>query len=315
MGASILVVDDSRLDRRLTEECLRRCGYGVTTASDGYEALERLELHPVDLVVTDLTMPGIDGFELLQRIKQRSQPLPVILVTSSGSEGVVTRALRAGADDYVSKAHLPDQLPAATERLLEIAHESRKRRQAEEWITRQQVSYQLTNDRQQVTGIVRRLCEYGLSMGCLGPQDEIRVSVALEEALLNAIIHGNLEVSSKLREEEGDEFEQLIALRRADDYYARRRVRVDCDITREEARFRIADEGPGFDVRKLPDPRDPERMLLASGRGVLMMRAFMDEVDYNDRGNVVTLVKRRRDELSSAHRNGGDVHRLACASA
>ena len=131
-------------------------------------------------------------------------------------------------------------------------------------------------------------------MGVLGSQDEIRVSVALEEALLNAIIHGNLEVSSKLREEEGDAFEQLIAIRRADDYYSRRRVRIDCDVSRDEVRYLIADDGPGFDVSKLPDPRDPERILLASGRGVLMMRAFMDDVQYNDRGNAVTLIKRRQ---------------------
>jgi CheY-like chemotaxis protein len=293
MSANILVVDDSRLDRRLTEECLRRAGYTVTPAGDAREALERMQLHPIDLIVTDVTMPDVDGFELLRQIKARDAALPVILVTSGGSEATVTEALRAGADDYVSKSQFPEQLPPAVERLLEIAHDARRRRQTESWITRQHVSYELTNDRRQVTGIVRRLCEYGLQMGCLDAKDEIRVSVALEEALLNAIIHGNLEVSSKLREEEGDAFERLISLRQADDYYARRRVHIDCEVTRDEVRYSIADDGPGFDVRKLPDPRDPERLLLASGRGVLMMRAFMDEVEYNDRGNLVRLVKRR----------------------
>jgi CheY-like chemotaxis protein len=298
MGASVLVVDDSRLDRRLTEECLRRAGYAVTSAGDAREALSRLDLHPVDLVVTDLTMPGMDGFELLRRIKCISRTLPVILVTSSGSEAVVVEALRAGADDYVSKTCLPEQLPTSVHRLLEIAHETRRRRMTEQWLMRQQVSYHLENDREQVGGIVRRLCEYGLSMGAIGTEDEIRVSVALEEALLNAIIHGNLEVSSALREEASDAYDRLIAERRADDHYASRRVRIDCEVTREQVRYRIADEGRGFDVSKLPDPRDPDRLMLASGRGVLMMRAFMDEVEYNATGNVVTLVKRRAVEAN-----------------
>jgi anti-sigma regulatory factor (Ser/Thr protein kinase) len=235
----------------------------------------------------------MNGVELLQRIKQGERPLPVILVTSSGSEAVVTEALRAGADDYVSKSYLPEQLPTSVHRLLELAHERRRRRLTEQWITRQHVTYHLANEREQVGGIVRRLCEYGLSMGAIGPQDEIRVSVALEEALLNAIIHGNLEVSSRLREEEGDVFDRLIQERKQDERYAHRRVRVECEVTRDEVRYLIDDEGPGFDVSKLPDPRDPERILLASGRGVLMMRAFMDEVEYNTRGNAVTLVKRR----------------------
>ena len=121
MSAHILVVDDSRLDRRLTEECLRREGHTVSCAVDAASALERLGLHPIDLVVTDLSMPEMDGLELLRRIKQREPALPVVLVTSSGTEAVVTEALRAGADDYVSKTHLPDQLPAAVGRLLEIA--------------------------------------------------------------------------------------------------------------------------------------------------------------------------------------------------
>ena len=298
MGANLLVVDDSRLDRHLTEETLRRCDYNVTTASDAHEALERLDLHPVDLVVTDFQMPEIDGIELLRRIKSREETLPVILVTGSGSEAVVTEALRAGADDFVNKSHLQEQLSASVERLLEIAHETRRRRESEQWITRHHVTFSLDNDRTGMTGLVSRLCEYGLGMGVLSPQDEIRVSVALEEALLNAIIHGNLEVSSKLREEEGSAYEDLIALRQQDPRYARRRVLVDCDATREQIRYHIVDEGPGFDVSKLPDPRDPERIMLASGRGVLMMRAFMDEVEYNATGNAVTLIKRRPAEES-----------------
>jgi CheY-like chemotaxis protein len=293
MGASILVVDDSRLDRRLTEECLRRAGHLVTTASDPREALSRIELHPVDLVVTDLTMPGMDGLELLRRVKSGTRTIPVILTTGSSSESIVTAALRAGADDYVAKHDIPEQLTESVSRLLSLLHEARRRRQSEQWLVRQQISFQLANDRDQVGSVVRRLCECGLSLGALGPEDEIRVSVALEEALLNAIIHGNLEVSSALREEEGGAYEQLIAERRRDARYGSRRVRVDCDASRTEVRYQIADEGPGFDVARLPDPRDPERIHLASGRGVLMMRAFMDEVEYNTRGNVVTLVKRR----------------------
>ncbi|MCA9056246.1 MAG: ATP-binding protein, partial [Planctomycetaceae bacterium] len=211
-------------------------------------------------------------------------------------------ALRSGADDFVNKSQLAEQLPVAVERLLEIAHETRRRRECERWITRQLVQFTLGNDRTQVTGLVARLCEFGLSLGAIHGQEEIRVSVALEEALLNAIIHGNLEVSSQLREEEGGAYDRLITIRQQDAHYAHRRVSIECEATRDEVRYLITDEGPGFDVTRLPDPRDPDRMLLASGRGVLMMRAFMDEVVYNERGNAVTLVKRRR--TSETVRNG-----------
>ena len=70
-----------------------------------------------------------------------------------------------------------------------------------------------------------------------------------------------------------------------------RRVYVEAHLSRTEARFIVRDEGSGFDPGTLPDPRDPENLLKVSGRGVLIMRTFMDEVRFNSNGNEVTLVK------------------------
>jgi len=67
-------------------------------------------------------------------------------------------------------------------------------------------------------------------------------------------------------------------------------VRLNCS----EACFTIRDEGPGFDPSKLPDPTDPENLLKASGRGLLLIKTFMDEVTHSANGNQITMVKRRR---------------------
>jgi anti-sigma regulatory factor (Ser/Thr protein kinase) len=120
----------------------------------------------------------------------------------------------------------------------------------------------------------------------------MRLSVAIEEALTNAIIHGNLEVNSELRESANGAYEQLIDERRSLECFAERRVYITCQTNRVEARIVIRDEGPGFDVARLPDPRAREQLDRASGRGVLLMRAFLDAVEYNAAGNQVTLVKR-----------------------
>jgi anti-sigma regulatory factor (Ser/Thr protein kinase) len=77
-------------------------------------------------------------------------------------------------------------------------------------------------------------------------------------------------------------------------------VEIVCDVTPHEVRYQITDEGPGFDVALVPDPRDEDRIDIASGRGLLMMRAFMDEVIFNDQGNQVTLVKRRAPQSAMA---------------
>lgn len=292
MRAHILVVDDSAVERRLLEEYLRRAGHEVAVAADAGEALRRLQLHPVDLVVTDLLMPEVDGLELLRRIRTRLPAVPVILVTGNGGEAEAVSALRAGASDYVRKEHLQAELHPAVLRVVKLLQDRRRRQQVESWIVRTHTSFRIGSDRQQVSSLVRRLCELGSALGAIREADEIRVAVALEEALLNAIVHGNLEVSSRLRECEDDSYERMISQRRAHPVYGRRQVQVDCDVSTTEVRYRITDEGPGFNVANLPDPRQPDRVELASGRGVLMMRTFMDEVAYNGRGNEVTLVKR-----------------------
>jgi anti-sigma regulatory factor (Ser/Thr protein kinase) len=66
-----------------------------------------------------------------------------------------------------------------------------------------------------------------------------------------------------------------------------------------EATFVIQDEGPGFDPASLPDPTDPENLDKVSGRGLLLMRTFMDEVSYNDRGNQVTMIKRTVADIAA----------------
>jgi anti-sigma regulatory factor (Ser/Thr protein kinase) len=147
--------------------------------------------------------------------------------------------------------------------------------------------------RRAVTRIIQRMLVAADHLDWLTPRDRLYVGVALEEALLNAVIHGNLEVSSALREADDDSFERLVEKRQAEGHYSSRLVTVQMDCNRSCMRVQVEDEGPGFDVARLPDPRSPDRMDLQSGRGVLMMRSFMDHVEYSGRGNKVSLVKRR----------------------
>jgi anti-sigma regulatory factor (Ser/Thr protein kinase) len=122
--------------------------------------------------------------------------------------------------------------------------------------------------------------------------EQLRVGVALDEALLNAYFHGNMEVSSKLRETNYHEFFDLAERRSKEAPYKERRIWVSARYSHVEATFTIRDDGPGFDISSLPDPRDPMYLDRPHGRGLLLMRTFLDDVRYNERGNEVTLVKR-----------------------
>jgi anti-sigma regulatory factor (Ser/Thr protein kinase) len=120
----------------------------------------------------------------------------------------------------------------------------------------------------------------------------LRIAVALREALSNAVLHGNLEVSSELRAHDERGYYALMEKRKSEEPFEDRYVYVSVEESPAEAVYIIRDEGPGFDPASLPDPTDPANLERASGRGLLLIRTFMDEVRHNKRGNEITLVKR-----------------------
>jgi two-component system NtrC family response regulator len=112
-------VDDDESLRRVTEVQLQQGGYQVLTAASGQEALELLQKRPVELVVTDLKMPGMSGLELLKRIRADYPELVVIVVTAFGTIETAVEAMRAGAYDYVTKPVHIEELKLTIGRALE----------------------------------------------------------------------------------------------------------------------------------------------------------------------------------------------------
>jgi two-component system response regulator AtoC len=113
----VLVVDDEAAVRFTLQEVLVERGHEVVACASGREALAQLD--GVDAVVTDLTMPGMDGLALLAAIRERDASLPVTLLTAHGSEKVAVAAMKAGAYDYATKPFDIDEIAAVVERALE----------------------------------------------------------------------------------------------------------------------------------------------------------------------------------------------------
>jgi two-component system KDP operon response regulator KdpE len=107
----VLVVDDEPAIVRLVKAKLTADGYAVITADRGEQALALLEDERPDLIVLDLMMPGIDGFETLRRIRMESQ-VPVVMLTARAGDADRLKGFHSGADDYVTKPFNPDELAA-----------------------------------------------------------------------------------------------------------------------------------------------------------------------------------------------------------
>ena len=212
-------------------------------------------------------------------------------MTSQGSEEIAFQALQLGAASYVPKTFLQDSLRDTVHKVLQASINESYYQKAMECLARSERVFSLANDPALFTPLIVHFQEECVALGICNHADRVRLGVGLGEALTNALFHGNLELNSSLRETDADAYHHLAETRRHQSPYQERRIEVEVRLAGGKAVFVIRDEGPGFDPTALPDPTDPANLERVTGRGILLMQAFMDRVDFNARGNEVTMVK------------------------
>jgi CheY-like chemotaxis protein len=301
--AKILVVDDSAVDRHLAGNLLAKSlgfsapeiatGMAVAYAAGGREALHAIEQDPPDLVLTDLQMPEMSGLELVEEVRRRFPLVPVILMTAHGSEEIALAALGRGAASYVPKRRLAQDLLETVETVLALAAAERGHRRLQECLVRSEAHFLLGNDPGLIPPLLGHVRDNLTRMDFCDETGIIRVTMALHEALTHAIFQGNLEINPELREHDEGAYRRLVEERRWQPPYRDRQVQVIARELPSEVRYVVRDEGPGFDFSRTPDPTDPTDLETVTDRGVLLIWTFMDQVSNNERGDEITMVKKR----------------------
>ena len=290
----ILVVDDSPTQLRQIQFLLEREGFVVQSAADGVQATASIEDNMPMLVVTDLQMPEMNGLELVASLKETIPSLPVILTTSQGSEEIASQALKAGAASYVPKRELNDTLIPVLQQVMAVNKAAKSVSKVVKNAVESNITLEVTNDEAQIPDIISRLELPMVELELFDEGERMQIAMALDEALLNAMIHGNLEVSSELRQsDDGTPYVNMFTKRKNEAPYSERKVTIKLEASNEQVTFIIRDDGPGFDAAALRDPTDPENIERAGGRGLLLINAFMDEVSHNELGNEIRMVKRK----------------------
>lgn len=273
--ARILVVDDDRSTRELIRLQLRRAGHAVEAASDGSRALERVRRRRFDLVLLDVWMPGMDGLEMLSRLRDEPSRPRVVVMTADDTSETLLRAVREHAYRYVTKPFEPSQLIALVAEVLAARPEVRPIEVVSarpEW-----VELLVPCDREAASRIQDFLARLDSDL-----PDDVRSNVgyAFRELLMNAIEWGG----------------------RLD---PRQTVRIACLRTRRMVLYRIADPGQGFSFESLnhaavANPPDQpmhhtesreRKGLRPGGFGLLMAKQMVDELVYNESHNEVVFVK------------------------
>ena len=297
---TVLVVDDSATDRTLVSGLLgSKSGWTIESAEDGVEALSRMEQATPDVVVTDMQMPGMDGLRLVTAVRRRYPGVPVILMTAFGSEALAVEALEKGAASYVPKQQLAQKLVNTVEKVMALGRAERNYEELVGCMTESQFTLSLPNDAELIDPLVDLVQRLVVGIGFCDYTEGLQVGMALKEALLNALLHGSLELSVNQMQDALDKLRagetvSLVHDPRLDPAVRDRRIDVAVSLSPEEVRFVVRDQGSGFDVSTVPNSKDPSALEAGRGRGLAIMRNLMDEVTFNESGNQVTLIKRRK---------------------
>ena len=280
MGQQILVVDDDAELQELIRTALVRAGYEVVVAPDAFEGLERLGEEEFDLALLDIMMPGMDGLEMLTRLRQRHQDLLVVMMTAMSTPSAVISAMREQACDFLAKPFDINELLSAITSALALSP--------------QEINIEVLSARPEWIEL-RVPC----SMAALDPLERLMsqlktdipaatrdsVTYAFREMLRNAIEHGGKNDPTQW-------------------------VEVGFLHTPRIVLYRIKDPGEGFQIDSLyhsailnpeDDPMQHERIreqlgMRPGGFGILIARNMVDEMIYNERHNEVMLIKYLENE-------------------
>ncbi|MGQ9632518.1 MAG: response regulator [bacterium] len=265
---TICVVDDDADVRETLCDVLQESGYKTIGFPDGPRALQRLEKEPVDIVITDLMMPEMDGLELLESIKEIDPELPVIIITGYATVERTIEALRRGANNFITKPFKAEDIIEIVRRTINtrmlLFKDRDKLREIES-----KLEFEIPSRSDYISSAIYNILSVARTFGFTEKQlNTSRVGLAIHEALLNAITHGN----------KGD---------------PEKKVKIRCLADSDKITIAIEDEGDGFDVTSTPNPLSPENFYKPSGRGLMFIKYYMDEVKFNERGNEIRMVKNR----------------------
>ncbi|MDX6559352.1 MAG: serine/threonine-protein kinase RsbW [Blastocatellia bacterium] len=233
----LIVESDDDIRAGLARE-LNQLGHEVILERERDQALARPDLSQFDLLVSDL----IDHD------------------TASGTDSV--RSFKMGVTSLQVRRTIAELHDIIEKTLLFKL----QRIDPDQKAVREKIDLELPSDLTLMNAVLEYLLDRVARLGLI-KLEQSNLFVALDEAFVNAVKHGNRNDPTKL-------------------------LRVTAELSAHEAIFTIEDEGDGFDVGSIPDPRDPANLFKSNGRGVLLIYNIMDEVEYSERGTRLKMVKR-----------------------
>lgn len=265
MQRRILIVDDHDDLKTALTDVFTKLGYLVKSTESRDEAVKMDDAEDFDLVITDLD--GDSAFQIGSSCEDDLSCLPHCEPDDKSRS--IVRAFKVCATHFRRDNFSENELKHLFETVLNYKSEFIDKTDSMTNI-REKIEFEFPSAISLMHSVLGYLTKRVEKVGIVDAESS-NLFVALDEAFVNAIKHGNKFDANKI-------------------------VKISAEVSPVEARFTIEDEGDGFDVAEIPDPTKPENLFKTSGRGVLFIHNIMDEVTYNERGNRLTMVKRKKSK-------------------
>ncbi len=267
---NVLVVDDDSNVLSTLSEILSELRISPLTAADGAEAIEKIKTCKIDLIITDLMMPNMDGFELINKTRQINANIPIAVISGHGDVKNVVNALNRGAFNFVTKPFTIKEIENVLKKGLRLREYSLGTHRLLEGI-KNYSEMEIPSYPHLIpsaTLYVVRECQWR------GIEDEAvlsNISICMDELLNNALIHGN-------------------------DLDETKKIFVRLSFEHEKFTMSVEDEGNGFDYNNLLIEFAEFSQTLPKKRGLFIVNYLTDEISFNEKGNVITMVKNLKPE-------------------
>lgn len=277
MRQVILIIDDEEKIRNVLSKIVEQLDFIPLTAQDGLEALDLLKSEKVDLIITDLKMPQMDGSTFIVKSREINPKIPIAVISGYGDAKNATAALTRGAFNFITKPFTIKQVENVIRkglRLRELSLGTDKLLQN----VKNRTEITISNYPHLLPSAVFYIIKECQWRGIDNENLLNNISVCTDEILTNALIHGN-----------GGNTEKKIS--------------ITLDFNAEKFTLTVKDEGEGFDVEKFSRQLKDNHLDIPTKRGLFIVDYLMDEISFNTKGNEITTTMYLKEIAPVANNN------------
>jgi len=266
----VLLVDDNEDVLNTLSAILKELRLTPVAVSDGVEAMKVINSQKIDLIITDLMMPNMDGFEFIQNARQVNANIPIAVISGFAGGKNVVDALSLGAYNFITKPFTVREIENVIKRGLRLREFSLGTHRLTQGIknTTEMELPSFTHLLPSAVLYIVRECQW---RGIENENVLANISVCIDELINNALVHGN-------------DMDEL------------KKIKIKLVFDQKEFSLSIEDEGEGFDYKEILSAFAGRDSGLPTKRGLFIVNYLMDEVSFNEKGNIVTMVKRLKSE-------------------